>query len=77
MLRAWSCLWPAPWLRLDLENEATPLKIPKRNSEGLAAHLAQRLGRAGPCGAGPRVPHCPHTAHNPALGGSEAACCFS
>lgn len=79
MLRAWSCLPSAPWLRQDLENEATPLKTLMRNREGLTPHTAQTLGQAGPAlpSAGPRVPHCPPAALNPALGGSEAARCSS
>lgn len=79
MLRAWSCLPPAPRLRWDPGNEATPLKILKRNPEGLAPHPARRLCRAAPRGAGPRVPGTtlPSCSPNPALGGSEAARCSS
>lgn len=62
MLRAWSCLPPAPRLRRDPGNEATPLEILKRNPEGLAPHPAGRLCRAAPRGADPRVPLCPRAA---------------
>lgn len=52
MLRAWSCLPSAPWLRQGLENEATPLKSLMRTQEGLtaaaAAHTALTLCPAGP-----------------------------
>lgn len=48
MLRAWSCLPSAPWLRPGLENEATPLKSLTRAREGLTAHTAHVLSLVWP-----------------------------
>lgn len=48
MLRGWSCLPSAPWLRPGLENEATPLKSLTRAREGLTAHTAHVLSLVWP-----------------------------
>lgn len=80
MLRAWSCLPSAPWLRQGLENEATPLKSLMRTQEGLtaaAAYCSYAMPGRAVTSRGPWVPRCPRAARSLALGGSEAARCSS